>query len=68
MIDKAQITRAIDAERNYSWDIPPCYAETRDYLVVTSPPWINNGVYTDEAKKLMAPLEQALMRFFATQN
>lgn len=62
--NKPKIMATIEAESLYSWDIPIYYAETADYLVVTSPGWINGGVYTDEAQKLAAPLQKALKAFF----
>lgn len=65
--DKQRIMKVIEAERLYSWDIPIYFSETKDHLIVTSPPWINQGWYTDEARKLIAPLEQILKRAAATQ-
>ena len=35
------VLKTIEHERNYSWDIPVLFAETRDYIVVTSPMWMN---------------------------
>lgn len=65
--DKQRIMKVIEAERLYSWDIPIYFSETKDYSIVTSPPWINQGWYTDEARKLIAPLEQALKAQATTQ-
>jgi hypothetical protein len=66
--EKQHILKVIDAERIYSWDIPIYYGETTDYIAVTSPAWINNGVYTDEAKRIMAPLDDAIHRFLASEK
>jgi hypothetical protein len=61
---KPLILKTIEREQMYSWDIPTSYAETRDFIVVTSPAWINEGDYSDDARKLMKPLERALKECF----
>lgn len=73
---RERILKAIEAERVYSWAIPVLFADTRDYVVVTSPLWQNHystvvdtttwgaGVYTEEANSLIAPLLQALKKYF----
>ena len=66
--DRQQILKVIEAEKIMSWDIPVLFSETREYLIVTSPTWINQGHYTEEAKKLMAPLEEALKKHSADQK
>jgi hypothetical protein len=65
--DKQRIMKVIAAEAVFSWDIPIYFSETKDYLIVTSPPWINGGCYTAEARKLIAPLEQAIKTAATTQ-
>ena len=78
--DRARILRTIEAERMYSWAIPTLFAETKDYIVVTSPMWQNHdsfkvgtatwgaGVYTEEANRQIAPLLDALKKYFDTRR
>jgi hypothetical protein len=66
--DKRHILEKIEAEKIYSCDIPIYFSETAEYLVVTSPSWINEGCFTKTATKLMAPLEQALKEHFLSQK
>ncbi|MCP4583542.1 MAG: hypothetical protein GY839_18185 [candidate division Zixibacteria bacterium] len=45
----------------YSSSYPPLYfGETAEYIVVTSPSYINSGVYSEEAIKAIRPLWFAL--------
>ena len=53
---KADVMKVIDRERIYSWNIPIYFGETQEYLVVTSPPYVNHGVFTEEAKKAIRPM------------
>jgi len=78
--DRERILKTIEAERVYSWAIPTLFADTREYVVVTSPLWQNNnkvqvgnttwgsGVYTEEANRLIAPLLQALKKYFDSRK
>ncbi len=63
--DKEKILGIIQQESIYSWDIPTYFAETKEYIIVTSPLYINHGIYTEEAIALFTPLEQALKDYFA---
>src|SRR5262245_8901863 len=74
--DRERILRTIKAEEAYSWAIPTLFAETKEYVIVTSPMWQNHftekvgdatwgaGVYTDEANKQIDPLLRALKAHF----
>ena len=53
---KADVMKVIDRERIYSWNIPIYFGETQKYLVVTSPSYVNHGVFTEEAKKAIRPM------------
>lgn len=78
--ERERILKTIDAERIYSWAIPVLFADTKDYIVVTSPLWQNHysttlgnttwgaGVYTEEANRLIAPLLQALKEYFSVRK
>jgi hypothetical protein len=61
--EREAVLKTIKAEQLYSWDIPILFAETQDYLIVTSPGWQNHGVYTAAANDVIAPLLQALKRY-----
>jgi hypothetical protein len=62
--DKESITQAIKLEEMYSWNIPEYYDETTEYIIVTSPLYINSGHYSGEAIALFQPLDKALKEFF----
>jgi hypothetical protein len=78
--DRERILKTIEAERPYSWAIPTLFADTKDYVVVTSPLWQNHystkvgdstwgvGVYTEEANRLIAPLLKALKTYFDSRK
>ena len=78
--ERERILKTIEAERAYSWAIPTLFADTREYVVVTSPLWQNNnkvqvgnttwgaGVYTEDANRLIAPLLQALKKYFESRK
>ena len=78
--ERERILETIESERIYSWAIPVLFADTRDYVVVTSPLWQNHystevggttwgaGVYTEEANGLIAPLLQALKKYFDSRH
>jgi hypothetical protein len=62
--EKSRILEIIQAEAIYSWDIPIYFDETAQYIVVSSPSYINGGCYTDEATSLYKPLDTALKEYF----
>jgi hypothetical protein len=78
--ERERIVKTIDAEKIYSWDIPTLFAETKEYIVITSPLWQNRytwkigdttwgaGVYTEEANRLIAPLIQVLNKYFESRR
>ena len=78
--ERERILKTIEAERIYSWAIPVLFADTKDYVVVTSPLWQNHystqvggttwgaGVYTEEANRLIAPLLEALKKYFDSRK
>lgn len=59
---KGDVMEVIHKERVYSWDIPIYFGETGDYLVVTSPAYVNHGVFTEEAKKGIRPMWTVLRK------
>ncbi len=78
--ERERILKTIEAERVYSWVIPTLFADTRDYVVVTSPLWQNTtrmkvsnttwaaGTYTEGANRAIAPLLQALKKYFDSRT
>ncbi len=62
--EKRQIDEIIRNESIFSWCIPINFTETARYAIVTSPCYINGGVFTDEAKGYYAPLEKSLKGYF----
>jgi len=61
---KQEIMEIIDKEKIYSWCIPIYFDETKKYIIVTSPCYINHGIFTDEAMSYYSPLEISLKDYF----
>jgi hypothetical protein len=57
---KQELIQFIKSQQIYSWCIPAYYGETKDYFVITSPCFINNGAFTDEANSLILELHNSL--------
>ena len=66
--EKSRILKIIQAEAIYSWDIPTYFDETAQYIVVSSPSYVNGGCYTDEATSLYKPLDTALKAYFKSKG
>ena len=62
--EKQEIMEIIAKEIIYSWCTPMYFDETKKYIIVTSPCYINSGVFTEEAKGYYSPLEQSLREYF----
>jgi hypothetical protein len=58
------IDTIIKTQSIFSWCIPIKYLESTAYCIVTSPCYINNGCFSAEAKRLIAPLDSALADYF----
>ncbi len=63
--EKEKIKAIIKKEAFYSWNIPVYFDETKNFIIITSPSYINNGIFTEEAKKYYSPLEKSLKEYFA---
>ena len=57
---KLHVMKVIAEQSLYSWDIPIYFGETEEYIVVTSPSYVNHGVFTEEAKNTIRPMWNAL--------
>jgi hypothetical protein len=53
--DKASVMKVIDKEQIYSWNVPVYFGETEDFVVVTSPLYVNGGCFTLEARRALGP-------------
>ena len=58
--EKASIMKQIEMERLYSWSIPIYFGETHEFVVVTSPAFVNGGLFTLEARHALRPMWQVL--------
>ena len=62
--EKQEITGTIANESVFSWCIPIYFNETHSYIIVTSPCYINGGVFTDAAQGYYTVLEKSLKDYF----
>jgi hypothetical protein len=62
--DKEPIMKTIAGMSNRSFAIPLYFDETKEYIIITSPGWINHGIYNKQARALYTPLEKALKSHF----
>jgi hypothetical protein len=58
--EKAEIMKIIEKESVLSWNIPVYFGETDEFVVVTSPAYVNGGVFTPEARRALHPMWQVL--------
>ena len=66
--EKQEILDIVAKERIYSWCIPIYFDETKKYIIVTSPCYINSGIFTEEAKYYYSKLENTLKEYFDKYN
>lgn len=66
--EKQEILEIIDKEKMHSSCIPIYFDETKRYIIVTSPCYINSGIFTEEAKNYYSPLEKSLKEYFDKYN
>ena len=62
--EKQQIIEIIAKEKMHSSCIPIYFGETGKYIIVTSPCYINSGIFTGEAKDYYYSLEKSLKEYF----
>jgi hypothetical protein len=62
--EKQKIIGIIVNESIYSWCIPIYFNETNKYIIVTSPCYINSGVFTEETQNYYTFLEKSLKEYF----
>ncbi len=66
--EKHEIKEIIDKEIIYSWCTPIYFYETKRYIIVTSPCYINSGIFTEEATYYYSKLEKSLKEYFDKYN
>jgi hypothetical protein len=66
--DKSHVQEVIKKERLYSWDIPIYFGETEEYFIVTSPLYVNHGVFTEEAKQTIRPIWKVLRQHIGNKG
>ena len=60
---KLHIMQIVREQSLYSWDIPIYFGETEEYVIVTSPSYVNHGVFTEEAKNAIRPMWNVLRMY-----
>jgi hypothetical protein len=60
--ERAHVLEMIRRGRVYSSNPPIYFGETLDFIVVTSPSYVNHGIFTDEAKRAIFPMWKALRK------
>jgi hypothetical protein len=58
--EKAEIMKVIETESSLSWNIPVYFGEIDEFVVVTSPAYVNGGVFAPEARRALRPMWQLL--------
>lgn len=66
--EKQEIMEIIDKEKIYSWCIPIYFDETKKYIIITSPCYINSGIFTEKAINYYSPLGKSLENYFDKYN
>jgi hypothetical protein len=62
--EKADIMKIIERESTHSWSIPIYFGETEEFVVVTSPAFVNGGLFTPEARHALRPMWKVLRDLF----
>jgi len=57
---KQELIDFIISQQVFSWCIPLYYGETKEYIVITSPCFVNYGAFTEEANSLIEDLHASL--------
>ncbi len=66
--DKAHVLEMIARGRNSSSNPPIYFGETWDFVIVTSPPYVNHGIFTEEAKRAIFPMWKALRKYIPNKG
>lgn len=66
--EKVELMKVIEKERIYSCSIPMYFGETEKFVVVTSPAFVNGGVFTPEACHALRPAWAALQELIPNKE
>jgi hypothetical protein len=66
--NKPELIEFIKSQQMYSWCIPQYYGETNDYFILTSPCFINEGTFTDQANSTINDLHDALRSIISVND
>jgi hypothetical protein len=66
--DKDRIMKVIASEKIYSWNIPIYFGESDELLIVTSPSYVNHGIFTEKAKKAIYPIWKTIRLYFPNKE
>jgi hypothetical protein len=58
----------IKSQLMYSWCIPVYYGETKDFFILTSPCFINSGIFTAKADSSISDLHKALEKIIIKKD
>ena len=65
---KKELIEFIRSQQMYSWCIPIYYGETKNYFIISSPCFINNGTFTDQSKAAIDDLQNALNKIISKKE
>jgi hypothetical protein len=65
---KQELIELIKSQQIYSWCIPIYYGETKDYFIVTSPCFINSGLFTEQSDSCLFDLQNAIKNIITKNN
>jgi hypothetical protein len=65
---KQTLIDLIKSQLIYSWCIPIYYGETKDYFIVTSPCFINGGIFTEQADSSLIDLQAAIEKIITKKE
>jgi hypothetical protein len=60
--DKGHVQEMIKRGRSSSSNPPTYFGETEDFIIVTSPPYVNHGIFTEEARRALSPMWKVLRK------
>lgn len=57
---KQALIDLIKSQQLFSWCTPIYFGETKDYIIITSPCFINGGIFTEQADSCLSDLQAAI--------
>jgi hypothetical protein len=65
---KGELIAFIKSQQIFSWCIPIYYGETKEYFIITSPCFINEGSFTSDANSCINDLHTALKSIISVKD